>query len=269
MRPLCRHLYTHLCNACAIAERGICDYRGRLPPPLVLQSYPIDTRSNNNSSSVLGFLRYFARAERLVSFVHRERRWDSTDSVPRVAFFTDVVLIPGDIKTLVARTSVTASQNNIVKTFGICVDATSKIVVSGLSEGPFTSGAFLGLPSNVVATNYIVLGCTVLPAEISVASAFLVLAGEVDTVVSITLILSSIGCVQGFSYNTSLDALDTCQLLSDARGEDASGTIVTSTKSVAGFGGSSCVTVLCRQGPLTTSPSSFLQLTRGAPPCSR
>lgn len=164
---------------------------------------------------------------------------------------------PGTTTNVVIPLSARVSSNGIVETKGILVSASAEIVVYGLnhskrtSKGESSIDAFLGLPTDILGKEYIVLSFAGSSVELgggngggvqNTPSQFMVVGVEADTHVTITPSAAAGGHEAGVAVSVTLGALQTYQLQANGMG-DLSGSIITSDKPVAVFAGAQCAKI--------------------------
>jgi protocatechuate 3,4-dioxygenase beta subunit len=135
---------------------------------------------------------------------------------------------------------VTASDE--LGNLGIHVTAGAEVTVYGLSKGTFSSGAYLGLPTDVLGTEHVVLGYR--NGGVLAGSHFGIVATQNATSVTITPSVTVGSRVADVPYMITMNAGQTYLLRegSTATG-DLSGSIVASDKPVAVFGGHTCANI--------------------------
>lgn len=130
--------------------------------------------------------------------------------------------------------------NDGVMNKGIHITATGEIAVYALNHVPFTSDAYLGLPSNVLGTEYIVLSYpNVLNGvpELN-GTQFAVVATENNTTVTITPRVAAGSRPAGIPFTVAMNRGDAYQLRSTNNPpSDLSGTVITADKPIGVFGG--------------------------------
>jgi hypothetical protein len=129
---------------------------------------------------------------------------------------------------------------------GVHVQANADVTVYGLNRRANSTDAFLGLPTDVLGTDYLVMAYqnnnpTGWPPL--GPSQFAVVATEPNTTVTIVPTASSPGRQAGVPYVVTLDAGQVWQGGAAAKLADVTGTSITSDKPVAVFGGSRCAFV--------------------------
>src|SRR4030095_8404045 len=116
-----------------------------------------------------------------------------------------------------------------------------EVTVYGLNRKEFTTDAYLGLPVDILGTDYYPLGFL----NNNVLGTLLgVVATQNGTVVTITPSATTNGHPAGVPYNVNMNMGETYQLMNDAlAGADLSSTHVTSNLPIGVFGGHLCSNV--------------------------
>jgi len=211
-------------------------------PSPVPSSSPSFTPRNEGSDFVLAFARNIDSTNLLFLYITGELG-NCTVSIPGIGFQTSVNVIPGTVSTVSIPITADVEFSDTIENKGISISATGDIVVYGLSQREFTSDAFLGLPVNVLGTEYITLGYRARTSSAAGASLFAIVAPQDNTTVRITPSATTSGRVAGVPYSITLNELDVYQLLSDTTSEDLTGSLIQSDKPVSVFGGGACLNV--------------------------
>lgn len=164
-----------------------------------------------------------------------------TVSVPGIAFSAPFAVVPGTVTTVVLP-SVEILTSDVVENLGIHVTAIDEVTVYGLNRRQFTTDAYLGLPTDILGTEYIVLGYK--NVNIVNATEFAVVGTQNATTVTIVPTVTTGPHPAGVPYNVVLNQGQTYQLRNtNPSPADLSGSIVTSDKPVAVFGGHQCANI--------------------------
>lgn len=147
---------------------------------------------------------------------------------------------PGTVTTVNLPLTVRAAGVDSVENKGLLVTAGAEITVYGLNRRTATTDAFLGLPVDILGTEYINLGYQ--NVNIVNATQFGIVATQNGTTVTITpTVNAGVGRTAGVPYNINLNQGQTYQLRSTGSAPaDLSGTIITSNQPIAVFGGHQC-----------------------------
>lgn len=136
--------------------------------------------------------------------------------------------------TVPATAQLTLGNSGDPENKGIHVTAVDEVSVYGLNRIQYTTDAFLGLPTDVMTTEYVVLSY-----QYNQASEFAVVATEDGTDVTYTPTAgTTAGVTAGTATTKTLNKGEVLPVSSSAG--DLSGSTVTSTKPVAVFGGQQC-----------------------------
>jgi hypothetical protein len=129
--------------------------------------------------------------------------------------------------------------NDAVTNKGIHVVASAEVGVTGISQTDYTTDSYLALHSATLGTEYLVLGWRNVHSNAPPLNGtqFAVVACESNTTVTITPSATTAVRSPGVAYNLVLQAGDAYQLRDTNDFADLTGTIITSDKPVAVFGG--------------------------------
>lgn len=163
--------------------------------------------------------------------------------IPGLAFTAPFAVTPGVVTTVVLPASAAVTTLGVVGKKGIHVTAKDEVSVYGLNQVTYTTDAYLGLPTDILGTEYIVQGYE--NVDVVNASQLGVVAAVDNTVVTITpSTATSDGKPAGVPFSVTMSQGQTYQLRTTASGgADLSGSIVTSDKPVAVFGGHQCANI--------------------------
>ena len=163
-------------------------------------------------------------------------------TIPGLAFSAPFSVTPGAVTTVVLPRSTTVTSLGVVGNKGIHVTATDEITVYGLNQQQASTDAYLGLPTDILGTEYIVQGYE--NVGVLNGSQFGIVAAQDNTTVTITPAASTTnGDVAGVDFNVTMNQGQTYQLRNIVTGQDLSGSIVTADKRVAVFGGHKCANI--------------------------
>jgi hypothetical protein len=169
-----------------------------------------------------------------------------TVSIPGLGFSTPFAITPGTVTSVVLPNTVEVLTSDVIENKGIHVTAADEVTVYGLSRLLATTDACLILPTDVLGTEYIILGYRndpALPAS-ALGTEFGVVATENGTTVTITPTVTTGSRAVGVPYSITLNQGNTYQLVNDSQAlVDLSGTIVTADKPVAVLGGNKCARI--------------------------
>jgi RHS repeat-associated protein/uncharacterized repeat protein (TIGR01451 family) len=192
-------------------------------------------------------------------FISSDVATSGTVSVPGQQLNLPFSVVPGQIATVNLPQSVQVSSSDLVESKGIHVTAQNPVAVYGLNFVPFASDAYMGLPTNTLGTSYLVASYrqTSVPLQgPSYGTEFGVAATQDNTTVTIVptskagsrqaLVPFTIQLNQGQSYQlrNSTDGYALAPSgIQPGVPVDLTGSVVTSDKPVAVFGGHDCTTV--------------------------
>jgi alpha-tubulin suppressor-like RCC1 family protein len=159
-------------------------------------------------------------------FIAAETATTGSVSIAGLGFSENFSVTPGVVTTVGIPPGASPTTVGTPLDLGIRVVAEDEVSVYGLNRVPFTTDAYLGLPVDILGTEYLVM------AYVSGGSQLAVVAVENGTNVEITL---PGGAPESVSLDRGQVFLRTAP--------DVTGTVVTSTKPVAVFGSNQCTNV--------------------------
>ena len=218
----------------------------------------------------LAFPSNYIQTPELTLFITGATATTGTVEIPGLLFTNPFAVTPGTVTAVSLPAVAQISTSDTVEDLGIHVTAAAEVSVYGLNRITFTTDAYLGLPVDILGTSYIVLGYK--NTDIFNGTEFAVVATANGTTVTITPSVTTGGRTAGVAYTVALDLGQTYQLQNtDAAPADLSGSIITSDKPIAVFGGHACAnipngtTLACdhvveQLPPITTWGKSFVTM---------
>ncbi len=172
-------------------------------------------------------------------FISGDQNTTGTVSIPGAGFTTNFTVTVGAVTTVTLPNSVFLNNSDVVGNNGIHVTAQNEVTVYGPNREQFTTDAFLGLPTDILGTEYINLGYE--NVDIVNATQFGIVATENGTTVTITPVITTGARLAGVPYNITLNQGQTYLLRNTGSfPSDLSGTLISSNKKIAVFGSHQC-----------------------------
>jgi hypothetical protein len=165
-----------------------------------------------------------------------------TVEIPGLAFSTPFSVTPGTVTTVTLPLAVRVDSSDTVENKGVHVTADQEVTVYGLNRRDSTTDAFIGLPTDILGTDYINLGY----ANVNVVNGtqFGIVASQDNTTVTITPSVTTGARTAGVPYNITLNQGETYQLRNASPAPaDLSGTIIQSDLPIAVFGSHQCANI--------------------------
>jgi len=164
-----------------------------------------------------------------------------TVTIPGQGYSQPFTLVAGQATTINLPTTVLMTSTDLVENKGIHVTAQSEINIYAIDYETYASDGYLGLPTPVLGTDFVVPAWRNYYGQSEVA----VTAAYDGTTVTITPAVTASGRAVGQPYTVVLNQGRTYELLADLNGfqNDLTGTIVASDKPVAVWGGNTCANV--------------------------
>jgi hypothetical protein len=184
----------------------------------------------------------FCGSTNLSLFIAGDAAASGTVAIPGLAFSAPFTVTPGAITTVVVPTAAELQSSDAIQNLGIHVTSTAEVTVYGLSRQQFTTDAFLGLPTDALGTEYVNLGYK--NVDIVNGSQFGFVAAQDGTSVTITPTVTTDGHAAGVPYTIGLNQGQTYLLRNTSSAPaDLSGSLISSTKPIAVFGGHQCANI--------------------------
>lgn len=158
-------------------------------------------------------------------------------------FQEEFSVTPGETTTITLPSeSFEMNKSDEVENKGIHIVAKKEITVYGLNKQSYTTDGYLALPTDVLGTSYINLGYQ--NTDVVNSTQFGIVASEDGTTVTIVPSRNTGMHAAGMPYVISLNQGQTYMLRNeDAAPADLSGSIITSNKPIAVFGGMQCANI--------------------------
>jgi PKD repeat protein len=160
-----------------------------------------------------------------------------TVTIPGMNFSSNFTLSAGQATAVQIPTTAAALGSDQVENIGIRVTAQSEVTVVGLSYYTASTDGYLGLPTPVLGTNYIVMSWQDPYDSGLTSSEFGIVAPHDGTTVTITPTQTVNGRMAGKPYTVILNQGRTYQLQTNAINADLTGTTIASDKPIAVFSG--------------------------------
>ncbi len=178
----------------------------------------------------------------LTLFITGPTATTGTVAAPGVAFSATFTVTPGTVTSVIVPSSLDIQTSDTVGNLGIHVTSADEVTVYGLNRRLASTDAYLGLPTDILGTEYLVQGYK--NSNIVNGTEFAIVAAQDTTLVTINPTVTTDGHTAGTPYNVTLNAGQTYQLRNTGPAPaDLSGSIVTANKPVAVFGGHECANI--------------------------
>jgi hypothetical protein len=181
----------------------------------------------------LTFLSNYTSGTELTLFITGSTTTTGTVAIPGLSFSEPFTVTPGTVTSVTIPSTAELAGSDTVSDQGIHVTAGAEVSVYGLSRIPATTDAYLGLPTDILGTEYIVQGY-----ESSFAMEFGAVATQDNTTVTIVPRADVGSHLAGVPFDVALNQGQTYQLQGGM-----SGTIVTANKPIAVFAGNQCANI--------------------------
>ncbi len=175
-------------------------------------------------------------------FITGDTATTGTVEIPSLSFSTSYTVTPGTVTTVTLPNAVSVTTVDTVGDKGVHVTAADEVTVYGLNQRSQSTDAFLGLPTDILGTEYINQGYQ--NVNIINATQFGIVAAQDDTSVTITPTVTTGSRLAGVPYTITLNQGQTYQLRNTLPAPaDLSGSIIESNLPIAVFGGHQCANI--------------------------
>lgn len=188
----------------------------------------------------LAFPRNFSGGA-LSFFISSDVATSGTLTVPGGAYTQTFTTTPGVVSTLSIPSSFEVLTSDGIENKGIHIVSNDEIAVYGLNRLSATTDAYLGLPTDVLGTDYIVASYSGL--NTSYPSAITVVGTQNATTLTITPTAVAGSRAANVPFTVNLNQGQTYQLRASASNGDLTGSLVKSDKPVSVFGSVVCANV--------------------------
>ncbi len=161
---------------------------------------------------------------------------NGTVAIPGLGFTKSFSITVGTVTSVVVPNGAMQTTADGVGNNGIHVTAAREVTVYGLSRRKYTTDAYLGLPTDILGTEYFAMTYSnnTLTPQLSVV------ATQSGTTVTITPKVTVGSRSAGTPYTINLNQGQTYQLRG---GSDLTGTLITANKPIAAFSGHQCANI--------------------------
>ncbi|MFQ3326606.1 MAG: hypothetical protein ACI8YC_001244, partial [Salibacteraceae bacterium] len=172
-------------------------------------------------------------------YISGEQNTSGNVSIASIGFNQDFSVTAGSITTITLPPEALLTSSASIGNNGIHITAIGEITIYGMNAVPYSSDAYLGLPTNALGTEYAIMsynGLSVYGSQIGIV------ATENATSVSFNLKTTVGSYLEGNTYTIVLNKGQTFYLKVAGSG-DLTGSEITSTKPIAVFSGVQCANV--------------------------
>lgn len=181
-------------------------------------------------------------SQTLTLFIAGDTSTTGVVSIPGLAFTFPFTVTPGVVTSVVLPSNAQVATSDSIGNLGIHVSAQEEVSVYGLSRQRATTDAFLGLPTDILGTEYINLGYK--NSNVVNGTQFGIVATQDNTTVTITPTVTTGIRTAGVPYLITLNQGQTYQLRNtNSAPADLTGSIIQSDKPIAAFGSHQCANI--------------------------
>ncbi|WP_049805137.1 immunoglobulin-like domain-containing protein [Stigmatella aurantiaca] len=178
----------------------------------------------------------------LTLFITGEQATTGTVEIPGIGFSRTFEVVPGQATPVTLPGTAQLTASDLVESKGIHVTAGEEIAVYGLNRVKASTDAFLGLPTDILGTDYLALGFK--NTGVVNGTQFGLVATEDGTVITITPAAKAGTHEEAVPFSITLGRGQTYQLKSTQSDEaDLSGSSIHSNRPIAVFGGHECANI--------------------------
>jgi hypothetical protein len=172
-----------------------------------------------------------------------------TWSIPGLGISGNFTVVPDSVSEIPLNNLAQVVVSDGISPYGIKVVTNKEVTIYGVSVTDFTTDAFLGLPEDILGTEYIVLGWkNNYNSSIGWDSQMTIVSTKDNTTVTITPSFSEGIRTAGVPYNVVLQEGEVYQIRASGLNNDVSGTIISADHEIAVFGGHRCGNVPDQSG---------------------
>jgi choice-of-anchor A domain-containing protein len=224
------------------AENTATEEPQQQPAVRIAQSLGTPTSDNQGKDFWLAFPQNVFSYPELTLFITGATATTGSVQIPGLGFTTSFSVTPGQVTPVVLPPEGQLEVEEGIESKGIHVTAHEEVVVYGLNRITYTTDAYLGLPTDILGTDYVTLGFS--NVDIVPGTQFAIVATENNTSITITPAANAGSRSQGVPFTISLHQGQTYQLRSTwSAPADLSGSLISSTKPIAVFGSHQCANI--------------------------
>ncbi|ADD68951.1 Ig-like domain-containing protein [Denitrovibrio acetiphilus DSM 12809] len=194
------------------------------------------TLDNKGTEFWLAFPKNISNPSYLQLYITGDTTTSGTVSVASESFSENFTVTPGEVTTVEVPVSTMITSNQTVEDKGIHVTSQEEVIIYGINRAGATTDAYMGLPVDVLGNEYLALSY----ANNISDSNFTILGTEDGTSVTISPSAAS-GLSSDISF--TLNQGEIYNLSRTGADEDVTGSVITSDKPIAVYGGSQCITI--------------------------